>query len=119
MPQVEFEPTIPLFERAKTVHILDRAANVIGSFPSISANLLLDLIFGSEVGATCFSETSDSLRTILIYKKTYMCSCAPLERDYTSIDRSVKCSNNHYREEGQKNLMHNTFFFKSCAFRHN
>jgi hypothetical protein len=30
MPQVEFEPTIPAFERAKTVHILDRAAAAIG-----------------------------------------------------------------------------------------
>jgi hypothetical protein len=31
MPQVEFEPTIPVFEWAKTVHTLDRAATVIGS----------------------------------------------------------------------------------------
>jgi hypothetical protein len=30
MPQVGFEPTIPVFERAKTVHALDRAAAVIG-----------------------------------------------------------------------------------------
>jgi hypothetical protein len=30
MPQVGFEPTIPVFERAKTVHPLDRAATVIG-----------------------------------------------------------------------------------------
>jgi hypothetical protein len=29
MPQVEFEPTIPVFERAKTVHALDREATVI------------------------------------------------------------------------------------------
>jgi hypothetical protein len=32
MPLVGFEPTIPEFERAKTVHALDRAATVIGSF---------------------------------------------------------------------------------------
>jgi hypothetical protein len=31
MPQVAFEPTIIMFERAKTVHVLDRAATVIGS----------------------------------------------------------------------------------------
>jgi hypothetical protein len=31
MPQVEFEPTIPAFERAKTVHALDLAATVISS----------------------------------------------------------------------------------------
>jgi hypothetical protein len=30
MPQVGFELTIPVFERAKTVHALDRAATVIG-----------------------------------------------------------------------------------------
>jgi hypothetical protein len=29
MPRVEFEPTIPMFERAKTGHALDRAATVI------------------------------------------------------------------------------------------
>jgi hypothetical protein len=31
MPQVGSEPTIPVFERAKTVHALDRAATVIGT----------------------------------------------------------------------------------------
>jgi hypothetical protein len=30
MSRVRFEPTIPVFERAKTVHALDRAATVIG-----------------------------------------------------------------------------------------
>jgi hypothetical protein len=30
MPQVGFEPTIPVFEWVKTVHALDRAATVIG-----------------------------------------------------------------------------------------
>jgi hypothetical protein len=30
MLQVGFVPTIPVFERAKTVHALDRAATVIG-----------------------------------------------------------------------------------------
>jgi hypothetical protein len=30
MPRVGFEPAIPVFERAKTVHALDRAATVIG-----------------------------------------------------------------------------------------
>jgi hypothetical protein len=29
-PQVGFEPMIPVFERAKTVHALDRAAIAIG-----------------------------------------------------------------------------------------
>jgi hypothetical protein len=30
MSQVRFEPTIPVLERAKTFHALDRAATVIG-----------------------------------------------------------------------------------------
>jgi hypothetical protein len=30
MPRVGFEPKIPMFERAKTVYALDRAATVIG-----------------------------------------------------------------------------------------
>jgi hypothetical protein len=30
MPRVGFEPTVPVFERGKTVHALDRAATVIG-----------------------------------------------------------------------------------------
>jgi hypothetical protein len=32
MSRVGSEPTIPLFERAKTVHALDRAAAVIGLY---------------------------------------------------------------------------------------
>jgi hypothetical protein len=32
MPQVEFEPTIPVSERKKTVHALDRPATVIGNW---------------------------------------------------------------------------------------
>jgi hypothetical protein len=31
MPRVAIEPTIPVFERAKTVHVSDRAATVVGS----------------------------------------------------------------------------------------
>jgi hypothetical protein len=32
MPRVGFEPTIPAFERANTVHALDRAVTVIGNY---------------------------------------------------------------------------------------
>jgi hypothetical protein len=32
MPRVGFEPTIQVFERAKTVHALDRAVTLIGSY---------------------------------------------------------------------------------------
>jgi hypothetical protein len=32
MPRVGLEPTIPAFERPKTVHALERVATVIGCF---------------------------------------------------------------------------------------
>jgi hypothetical protein len=35
MPRVEFEPTIPVFERAKTLHALDRVVTVIGTWISL------------------------------------------------------------------------------------
>jgi hypothetical protein len=40
MPQVGFEPTNPVFERAKTVYVLDRAATVIGT--KGSRNMILN-----------------------------------------------------------------------------
>jgi hypothetical protein len=40
MPWVGFESTIPVFERAKTVHVLDGAASVIGLW-SLQANVLM------------------------------------------------------------------------------
>jgi hypothetical protein len=38
MPRVGFEPTIPVFERANTIHALDRAATVIGKFTCTLVN---------------------------------------------------------------------------------
>jgi hypothetical protein len=35
MPGVGFEPTIPVFERTKTVHALDRAVTLIGNETTI------------------------------------------------------------------------------------
>jgi hypothetical protein len=35
MPQVEFEPTSPVFERMKTVHALGGAPTVIGTYRSV------------------------------------------------------------------------------------
>jgi hypothetical protein len=35
MPLAGFEPTMPVFERAKTFHALDRAATVTGDFPQL------------------------------------------------------------------------------------
>jgi hypothetical protein len=39
-----FEPTIPVFERAKTVHAVDRAATVIGFFYSGVQKTFSDLL---------------------------------------------------------------------------
>jgi hypothetical protein len=40
MPEVGFKPTIPVYERAKTVHALNSAATVIGFIISLlSENL--------------------------------------------------------------------------------
>jgi hypothetical protein len=36
MPRVGFEPMIPVFEWAKTVHALDRAANMIGTLQKMN-----------------------------------------------------------------------------------
>jgi hypothetical protein len=36
MPRVGFEPTTPVFERVKTVHVLDRAATVIGKVTGLT-----------------------------------------------------------------------------------
>jgi hypothetical protein len=48
MPCVEFEHTFAAFERAKTVHVLDRAANVIGGDLAYVRVIitLVDWIFG-------------------------------------------------------------------------
>jgi hypothetical protein len=41
MPRVGFEPSIPVFERAKTVHALDRAATMIGNTNTTAPLLFL------------------------------------------------------------------------------
>jgi hypothetical protein len=50
-PWVGFEPTIPVFERAKTVHALTRAATVIGYLPLclIKSRTSVDCLYPGEV----------------------------------------------------------------------
>jgi hypothetical protein len=43
MPRVGFEPTIPVFERAKTVHASDRAATVMGSWDTTYCDISYDI----------------------------------------------------------------------------
>jgi hypothetical protein len=40
MPRMEFEPMIPVFERAKTFHVLDRSATVIGKMQAYRWQIL-------------------------------------------------------------------------------
>jgi hypothetical protein len=40
MPRIGFELTNPAFERAKTVHALDRSATVIGIKPTSAKKLM-------------------------------------------------------------------------------
>jgi hypothetical protein len=44
MHRVGFEPTTPVFERAKTVHALDRAATVIGEENAYNTKFLWENI---------------------------------------------------------------------------
>jgi hypothetical protein len=60
MPRVEFEPTTPMFERAKTVHALDRAATVKGRaapYTSPETSLLVrhSLVGYQTEGKSCVS----------------------------------------------------------------
>jgi hypothetical protein len=41
MPEVEFEPTNPVFEWVRTVHALDRAASVIGPYTVYAALFMI------------------------------------------------------------------------------
>jgi hypothetical protein len=52
MPLVVFEPTILAFERAKTVHALDRAATVISRKYAQANKLARDM---KQRSATCYA----------------------------------------------------------------
>jgi hypothetical protein len=50
MPQVGFEPMIPVFERTKTVRALDRADTVNGNFSSLDGlNMLYNVLILSKL----------------------------------------------------------------------
>jgi hypothetical protein len=67
MPRVGFEPTISAFERAKTIHALDRAATGIGDNSKFRFGILvegsrhdsvLDLPGGAEEDHTTLHQVS-------------------------------------------------------------
>jgi hypothetical protein len=49
MPSVGFEPTIPAFERAKTVHALDRAVTVMGHLDLLPRSRMVELYTHSPI----------------------------------------------------------------------
>jgi hypothetical protein len=65
MPRVVFEPTIPVFERAETVHAIDHAAIVIGRLlytkPKMSFIRFLKKIAELEGVYNAYHEASISL----------------------------------------------------------
>jgi hypothetical protein len=97
MSRVAFEPTIPEFERMKTVYILDRAATVIG-FPSIT--LINDLHFQSysTINSLRFnSEWSKLVRSPCLHYwwqgiKYFVCPSDVSFSPSTSISAANSCS---------------------------
>jgi hypothetical protein len=69
MPGVGFEPTISVFQRAKTLHFLDRTATVIGFFepqPSLKDSARLHPVFTSLNFVTIifFRASTSALRPV-------------------------------------------------------
>jgi hypothetical protein len=63
MSWLGFEPTIPVFERAKMIHALDRAATVIG-ISSLLPSYILHSTLLSETPNLCYSRSArDQFRT--------------------------------------------------------
>jgi hypothetical protein len=98
MPRVGVDPTIPAFERAKTVHALDRAATVIGDTYSI---LFMEYIIIKYKVRT----TKQFARKYLIansfgrklfpssYIFFFVCSCCSLYRVQRMMPRGVHRNN--------------------------
>jgi hypothetical protein len=67
MPLVGFEPTIKALERVKKVHVLDCAANVIGTCIS---NRVCDIAYTwiPRCLISIYEENGDSLEQLVIFK---------------------------------------------------
>jgi hypothetical protein len=82
-PRVGFEPTIPVFDRAKTVHALYREATVIGKICIHSTNFQKHLI-----DVCCITKTKHLLtkRTTLWYPSNCGLQGRPLSSSRPSTD---------------------------------
>jgi hypothetical protein len=91
MPWVGFEPTIPAFERAKTVHALDHAATVIGKKKCIYELIICFILITVPLDRMCLFTHSvitnpNWSRTILLIWCGY-CNCLlSLIRSYFDTD---------------------------------
>jgi hypothetical protein len=80
MPQVELEPAIPVFERAKTVHALDRTATAIGTAVTPTGNYnnknITKQNFPSESGSNRRrnSRLLWSWRFITVFARIHLCA---------------------------------------------
>jgi hypothetical protein len=71
VPLVGFEPTIPVFERAKTVHDLDRAATLIGSCVNYTAkNKLLLGLYGNKIWF--MDSTTACIISVMLLTQSYL-----------------------------------------------
>jgi hypothetical protein len=71
MPSAGFEPTIPAFDWAKTVHALERAATVIGTL-SVTCNVIIKDICDTQrnVGYDNKLDQDDFLISLLSFQLT-------------------------------------------------
>jgi hypothetical protein len=118
--RVGFEPTIPAFERAKTVHDLHRAATVIGCLIID----FIDILHCSYVTCSCcpgYSDGKNFLATVhsrSTYLPTYgaepflrsheMCSHSRTSQNFMEHGGSLLCSTGPYPEPHRSSPFHPT-----------
>jgi hypothetical protein len=73
MPEVEFEPTTPEFERAKAVYALDRAATAIATHRMCLRKFFIHLLFEREEKT---SNTSNRTEIVPIIAAKFNKCCA-------------------------------------------
>jgi hypothetical protein len=72
MPWVEFEPTIPVFERAKTIHALGRAATLIDfSVSKLGENICVKISIKWNELISLLREEFFHLRILNVHKKLW------------------------------------------------
>jgi hypothetical protein len=102
MSQVEIEPTIPMFEREKTVHAQDRASTVIGRDIHKAAK--------TEKNAETYPSSSAIRSHDLSVRASEDISCR--RRDHCELP--LFCV---YRKQTQKEIRRGTFNVQRCTCR--